>query len=147
MVCLVKHSKAHYPHLSPRAGSTCIISSIFTCARNLPANITLSCTVHSPMHDLEMSNGCACNCFYPGCKGFARLSRIHVRKKTGKVLTLEKSCLVSAIASQFNTSILQTNQTNYSENDVGSLLHWSKVKCLFDVFFPNCGSHKHKHFI
>lgn len=108
--------------------------------RNLLAqNITLSCTVHSPMHDLEMSNGCARNCFYPGCKGFARLSRVHVKKKTGKVLTLEKSCLVSPIV----PSILKTNQINYSENDVDSLLHWSKVKFLFDVFFPNCGSHKH----
>lgn len=100
MVCLVRHSKAHYPRLSPQAVDLPVSFLAFSHEWGIcRLKIQLYPVQYiPPMHDLEMSNGCARNSFYPGCKGFTRLRRIHVKK----VLTRKKSCSVSTIATQFN---------------------------------------------
>lgn len=80
------------PPLASGSGSTCIIHCLFTLMRNLPTqkyHSVLYGTVHSPMHNLGMTNVCACSCFYPGHRGYCKVKYgVHVKNKAATVLAI-----------------------------------------------------------
>lgn len=110
MVCLVKHSQAHFHHLSPKAVDLPVSFIALShewqiCLLKWPI-----CAVHSPMHNLGMTNVGACNCFYPGHKGFTRLSRESMsRTKQQRFWQFRNLFLVSPTATLSYTAIFQTN--------------------------------------
>lgn len=64
------------PLFTSGSGSTSVIHCMFTLRHIHLLRMNLcSCSLHSLVSSLEMSNVCACNCFYPGYKSFTKLNK------------------------------------------------------------------------